>query len=155
MSVDCPLVAMGDNSFSDGIDEAGGVAPRVAVRGDSFSDSSGEWDLDFLRLKIADNEDEELVVLAEDEERSVSSAEAETLELTPPWTRNKATDEIYFDSANDGTPYWPNFRLPAEVFNKLYDYQVDGVRWMGGLHSNKIGGILGDDMGMGVRSYAC
>ena len=41
------------------------------------------------------------------------------------------------------------FRLPSAIFNRLYDYQRDGVQWMWGLHQRETGGILGDDMGLG------
>jgi hypothetical protein len=37
----------------------------------------------------------------------------------------------------------PDFSIPAELFDKLYDFQKDGVAWMAGLHVGKVGGILG------------
>jgi len=43
----------------------------------------------------------------------------------------------------------PPFSIPSVLYEKLYDFQKDGVAWMAGLHLPKIGGILGDDMGMG------
>jgi len=45
------------------------------------------------------------------------------------------------------------FKIPADIYNKLYDYQKEGILWMWQKHStitNGIqGGILGDDMGLG------
>lgn len=35
------------------------------------------------------------------------------------------------------------FELPFSVYEKLYDYQRDCIRWLWGLHLMKAGGILG------------
>ncbi|KAG9289048.1 hypothetical protein G9A89_015597 [Geosiphon pyriformis] len=40
-------------------------------------------------------------------------------------------------------------RIPGDIFNKLFDYQKDGIRWLWNLHKQNEGGILGDDMGLG------
>ena len=41
--------------------------------------------------------------------------------------------------------------LPAELHNRLFDHQREGVNWLYNLHLSKThdGGILGDDMGLG------
>jgi len=44
---------------------------------------------------------------------------------------------------------WPDLRVPKELFDLLYDFQRTGIEWMASLHAKRIGGILGDDMGMG------
>lgn len=41
------------------------------------------------------------------------------------------------------------FRLPKEIWNKLYRYQQTGVRWLWELHRQGCGGIVGDEMGLG------
>ncbi|CAH1269180.1 ERCC6L [Branchiostoma lanceolatum] len=41
------------------------------------------------------------------------------------------------------------FRLPKHVYNKLYPYQQDAVKWFHRLAVKGKGGILGDDMGLG------
>lgn len=41
------------------------------------------------------------------------------------------------------------FYLYHELYNKLYPYQRDGVKWLWNLYNKKKGGILGDDMGLG------
>lgn len=41
------------------------------------------------------------------------------------------------------------FRIPLEAYSKLYPHQREGVKWLAGFVGNKVGGILGDDMGMG------
>lgn len=41
------------------------------------------------------------------------------------------------------------FSVPAELYKRMYPHQREGVRWLWGLHQGDMGGILGDDMGMG------
>lgn len=41
------------------------------------------------------------------------------------------------------------FRVPKEIWNKLYRYQQTGVRWLWELHRQGCGGIVGDEMGLG------
>ncbi|XP_077491525.1 DNA excision repair protein ERCC-6-like isoform X2 [Amblyomma americanum] len=41
------------------------------------------------------------------------------------------------------------FRVPKEIWNKLYRYQQTGVRWLWELHRLNCGGIVGDEMGLG------
>lgn len=39
--------------------------------------------------------------------------------------------------------------ISASFVRELYDYQIDGLKWLKYCCINKIGGILGDDMGLG------
>ncbi|KAF5399506.1 DNA excision repair protein ERCC-6 [Paragonimus heterotremus] len=41
------------------------------------------------------------------------------------------------------------FLMPSELYEKLYPYQREGVRWLWHLHNNGPGGVLADDMGLG------
>ncbi|CAH8524595.1 unnamed protein product [Heterobilharzia americana] len=41
------------------------------------------------------------------------------------------------------------FSVPKLLYEKLYDYQKDGVHWLWSLHKKNSGGILADDMGLG------
>eukprot|EP00887_Chlorella_sp_A99_P003096 scaffold9.g3096.t1 len=45
------------------------------------------------------------------------------------------------------------FRLTANLSRKLYPHQVEGVRWLWGLHKMGRGGLLGDDMGLGTPTH--
>ncbi|CEL93910.1 unnamed protein product [Vitrella brassicaformis CCMP3155] len=40
-------------------------------------------------------------------------------------------------------------RMPRWLWESLYSYQQDGVRWLWGLHVQGVGGLLGDEMGLG------
>jgi SNF2 family DNA or RNA helicase len=48
-----------------------------------------------------------------------------------------------------GTVKLPNLCVPTDIYDNLFDHQRDGISWMAGLHSRKIGLALCDDMGMG------
>ena len=61
------------------------------------------------------------------------------------WSFNKNRKE-YTIGGNDKMPA---FSIPSDLFDKLYDFQKEGVAWMAGLYVGKIGGVLADDMGMG------
>lgn len=39
--------------------------------------------------------------------------------------------------------------VPAAVWHNLLVYQKDAVRWMWGLHNERVGGVIGDEMGLG------
>ncbi len=38
------------------------------------------------------------------------------------------------------------YRLPADVWHRLFDYQRTAVKWMWELHTQRAGGIIGDEM---------
>lgn len=44
---------------------------------------------------------------------------------------------------NDG------FKIPGEIFSKLFNYQKTAVQWLWELHQQNCGGVLGDEMGLG------
>ena len=39
--------------------------------------------------------------------------------------------------------------LPSELMSRMFAHQVEGLKWLYGLHMFHPGGILGDDMGLG------
>eukprot|EP00929_Paragymnodinium_shiwhaense_P085666 TRINITY_DN4608_c1_g1_i1.p1 TRINITY_DN4608_c1_g1~~TRINITY_DN4608_c1_g1_i1.p1 ORF type:complete len:1931 (+),score=735.71 TRINITY_DN4608_c1_g1_i1:109-5901(+) len=49
----------------------------------------------------------------------------------------------------------PRFRLPMEIFCRLYDYQRTGVAWLARLWQRSAGGILADEMGLGKTIQIC
>lgn len=71
-----------------------------------------------------------------------------------PWWFIESRDEYFFRSSGVNQTKWPAFRLPGSLYRKLFDHQKSGVSWMGGLYHGKIGGVLGDDMGMGKTFMA-
>ena len=45
--------------------------------------------------------------------------------------------------------YGDSLRVPSEIHERLFDYQRTGVKWLWELHRQGVGGILGDEMGLG------
>lgn len=41
------------------------------------------------------------------------------------------------------------YRLPGDLYSKLFDYQRTGVKWLWELYTQRAGGIIGDEMGLG------
>jgi SNF2 family DNA or RNA helicase len=70
-----------------------------------------------------------------------------------PWTLDRSSNEYYLAKDGDDDVEWPDLRIPAKLFKKLYDYQRTGVQFLASLHCQGIGGILGDDMGMVSKSW--
>ena len=64
---------------------------------------------------------------------------------------NKLQKFLEDEEENEGwyTDLGDGFFLTNEVFDKLYEYQREGVKWMWELYRAEHGGILGDDMGLG------
>ncbi|XP_050540454.1 DNA excision repair protein ERCC-6-like [Daktulosphaira vitifoliae] len=56
-----------------------------------------------------------------------------------------ATDNNDFFHLIDGD----YFKVPKELWEKLYKFQKIGIKWLWELHQNGYGGILGDEMGLG------
>ena len=66
------------------------------------------------------------------------------------WKHDSATDEYYLSGSGGGERVqWPNLRVPAALYRRLFPHQRVGVQWIGSLHTGGVGGILGDDMGLG------
>jgi DNA excision repair protein ERCC-6 len=42
-----------------------------------------------------------------------------------------------------------NIRIPTRIWSSLYNYQKTGIRWLVELHRKRVGGINGDQMGLG------
>lgn len=46
--------------------------------------------------------------------------------------------------------YHDNFKIPADIYSHLFEYQKTCTRWLWELHIQEVGGILGDEMGLGI-----
>ncbi|KAJ3274326.1 hypothetical protein HDV01_003170 [Terramyces sp. JEL0728] len=42
------------------------------------------------------------------------------------------------------------YKVPGDIASHLFDYQKACVRWLWELHRQKVGGVLGDEMGLGL-----
>ena len=65
------------------------------------------------------------------------------IEEDSPWELDEATEEVVLKEMHK----W--VRLPFALYKMLFPYQRVGVAWMAGLYQMGMGGILGDEPGMG------
>ena len=59
------------------------------------------------------------------------------------------------DEGEEDIVFEGGFRLPADVWERLFDYQRTAVKWMWELHTQRAGGIIGDEMGLGKTIQVC
>jgi SNF2 family DNA or RNA helicase len=71
------------------------------------------------------------------------------------WVRESHSKDYILSSKKRPLSKWPDLRLPRTLYRQLFDFQRHGVQWMAGLHTEGIGGILGDDMGVSRRYATC
>ena len=63
-------------------------------------------------------------------------------------------DEDYDEDFEcDDVEFEGGLKLPAELYEKLYDYQQTGVKWLWELYCQEAGGIIADEMGLGQYFY--
>ncbi|CAH0551599.1 unnamed protein product [Brassicogethes aeneus] len=67
--------------------------------------------------------------------------EAELKALDPDADGNSSEDDI--KELKGG------LKIPRNVWERLYGYQKEGIKWLWSLHTNATGGLLGDEMGLG------
>jgi SNF2 family DNA or RNA helicase len=90
-----------------------------------------------------------------DEEEEEETADSDILvENTTLYANDDWEDDAYLertqnmvpeDLATTETTY--GTAMNSKSFNKLYEYQREGVQWMFDLYQEGVGGILGDEMG--------
>lgn len=89
--------------------------------------------------------DDSISLSSSDDDFSIESNEKSSKEKRRfAWSFNKKRKEYTIG----GNEKLPAFSVPSDLYDSLYEFQKDGVAWMAGLHVPRIGGILGDDMGM-------
>lgn len=59
--------------------------------------------------------------------------------------------EIWKDTESSGEDvvFEGDFILPSCIYDRLFEYQKQGIRWLWELHQQTVGGIVGDEMGLG------
>jgi SNF2 family DNA or RNA helicase len=116
------------------------------VTSDLDDSSSGESE-DLEDVEVVDEQVVVELPPTRDEEEQAG------IDVDSAFSLDRSANEVYLDKAKNDVQY-PAFRVPVQLWKRLYDYQKTGVSWMAGLHTNRVGGILGDDMGM-VRCGTC
>ena len=100
-----------------------------------------------VRLSLLPPPASSIMNLNDEEESKNKEADKDEDRPESAWTFDSERDEYFLKGG--GENQWPSVRLTCELFDKLYDHQKVGVQWIASLHKGKLGGILGDDMGLG------
>ncbi|EFJ09860.1 hypothetical protein SELMODRAFT_450679 [Selaginella moellendorffii] len=58
-------------------------------------------------------------------------------------------NDVNDEECDDDVILEGGLRIPLDIYDRLFDYQKTGVKWLWELHSLKTGGIIGDEMGLG------
>ncbi|KAG5177731.1 P-loop containing nucleoside triphosphate hydrolase protein [Tribonema minus] len=121
---------------------------RVILSDSDISDDDGA--VDRLENNFAQLQVEESGTAAR--AKGVKAAASDPLEAV---SKRLATIELS-DSASDGSSDQSDASGSEDedesfhsLFSQLYPHQKEGVAWMWGLHTGGMGGVLGDDMGLG------
>lgn len=136
---------------------------RSASSLSSYSSSPEIKDL-LETLGLAPKNDENAAALELDTDNSrrevvplkrTKSSTKKNVSIELPWMLDESRNELYFTSKHKAINF-PEFRIPQNLYKKLFAHQVEGVSWMASLH-HRGGGLLGDDMGMGktFTTLAC
>ncbi|KAL9644502.1 hypothetical protein ABK040_009366 [Willaertia magna] len=70
------------------------------------------------------------------EKKTILNEEGEEIEITK---------VDYGEDVSVGNGY----KIPEELYNKLFPYQKTTLKWLWELHCQEVGGIIGDEMGLG------
>ena len=63
-------------------------------------------------------------------------------------TRMAEDEQDNGEEAQD-VAYQGGYRIPGDIYAKLFDYQRTAIKWLWELHTQQSGGIMGDEMGLG------
>ncbi|GAB0495304.1 hypothetical protein MMPV_006603 [Pyropia vietnamensis] len=58
------------------------------------------------------------------------------------------------DEEEEEVVFSGGFRVPASLYDRLFEYQRTGLQWLWELHCQQCGGIIGDEMGLGKTIQA-
>ncbi len=72
----------------------------------------------------------------------------ETYHMRQVATRMAGDEDDNGDEVEDVT-FQGGYRIPGDIYAKLFDYQRTAIKWLWELHTQQAGGIMGDEMGLG------
>jgi SNF2 family DNA or RNA helicase len=138
-----------DLSFSESDDSyAAGTRSRSSSTSPSYPTKSSHT--------VTESEEQSPAVLPELPESPMKLVQDEQeQEEGTVWCRNSKNGSFRLNGSCtiSGNDVWPNMELNPKFYQNLYPHQRIGIQWLASMHCKRVGGILGDDMGLGkVRS---
>ena len=100
--------------------------------------------------QIDESEEEEFCGEPTDEKNAVSSSddEPDPYEFLEE-AEGQPKDGFRFNPSSSEFYLKDFFAVPADIYDRLFEHQKDGVRWLYDQYKQKKGCVLGDDMGLG------
>lgn len=63
--------------------------------------------------------------------------------------RQMAANAASLEDTQQDVLFQGGYKIPVDIYSKLFDYQRTAIKWLWELHNQKAGGIMGDEMGLG------
>jgi len=63
--------------------------------------------------------------------------------------RQMAVSAASLEDEQQDVTFQGGYKIPVDIYSKLFDYQRTAIKWLWELHNQKAGGIMGDEMGLG------
>jgi len=124
----------------------------TAIKKTASNDGSGDKPFAVAAATLRNNDDHLLLNDADVSSSESSKTDTNTtgdVQDVSAWKFDKQRNEYTFQGGGE----FPEFWIPAKLYESLYDHQRSGVQFLASLHQKGIGGVLGDDMGM-VSDYS-
>jgi hypothetical protein len=77
------------------------------------------------------------------------------LDKMPVLDKLRDNADSYVNNLPGAVEYAGGLLVPAWINDRLFEYQRTGVQWMWELHQQYVGGIVGDEMGLGTFDLLC
>lgn len=142
-----------DTSLLEDTSDEDAVSPKKPIHSTKLDtsrlleDSSDEDDESILRNYKSPFKTKYEPITLDDNSSLEGDKKSKTKKSKGPWRFSISKKEYAVSEISDSS--MPTFRIPGTLFDRLYNHQKEGVAWMVGLHAEGVGGLLGDDMGMG------
>ncbi|KAG2374745.1 hypothetical protein C9374_010489 [Naegleria lovaniensis] len=124
---------------------------------EEFEETTMSQEIDLISIN---SDDIDVNALIEIEEATQSETTQSTAQLkskykrlikNPPKLTELPNGWKTDDEGDDATYYLQNFMLEGRMYNKLYSFQKEGIKWLNQRYNDSTyrGGILADEMGLG------
>ena len=97
-----------------------------------------------------DQEDENPLNVAQDHQDTQDDMNEDAYRVRQAAARVNRTDSgMEREGEEEDIVFQGGYRIPFNIYSKLFDYQRTAIKWLWELHTQRAGGIMGDEMGLG------
>jgi len=128
----------------------GAVAPSAPVAGDCANEdcegAENVPDAESAAKPTAPHQADDV-----EKEADVADVQQDRISQLPRWRESSTPGLVELDFGEGEPP----FAIPRDVYERLYDYQHEGVAWLVDVWRSRHGGVLADEMGLGKTVQLC